>query len=76
MIISPGELFFQHDLLGEVIQEGEFFRRGSYFFNVFSLLTEQNSFQNVAKLSFVGQRMRPIVYTMSSSGSYSRELFF
>ena len=41
----------------------------SYYFNaIFSLLTEQNSNPTDAKLSILGQRKRPTVYTMSSPG--------
>ena len=71
MINSPGKLFFNTTFWEGTIQEG------SYFFNVvFSILTERNSFQRVAKLSFFGQRTIPIVYAMTSPGSYSMEELF
>ena len=73
VINSPGELLFQHHLL-----RGSYSGRELFFQCHLSLLNEQNSFQTVAKLSFLGQRKRPIVHTMSSLGSYSKEgdIFF
>ena len=58
----PGRVVFSIPLLrgGGDILEGELFRRGSYIFSViFSHLTKQNSDHAVAKLSFLGQRLRP-----------------
>ena len=78
MIKFPGELFSTPPFEGSY-SGGGVIHEGSDFSNiVFSLLTERNSFQTVAKLSFLGQRMRPTVYTMSSLESYSREevIFF
>ena len=52
----------------DLVQEELFFQC-----HLFELLTERNSFQTVKKLSFLGERTRPIVYSMNFPGSYSRE---
>ena len=59
-----GNFYVQHQLLRGVITQGHL-----------SLLSKRNLDQTVEKLpvSFLGQRMRPMVYAMSFPGSRSRK---
>ena len=69
-----GSFFSTPPFEGSYSRGGDIQEEEELFFNViFSLWQIKYIFQTVAKLSILGQRMRPIVYTINSPGSYSRE---